>query len=576
MHRGATLVSHLGLSRVTSTSLTHQFPFIFNRRWKFKILQNPNNDRIIHDGRIVFTSIDRPKESARYHFGPSFGRDSVVYTKDNYGISCSLERLTNCRLDLASDSLLWSQQANFMKSELLCNLVMTLREWFLCFVDDTPPYEEAVAAHALDVTHPKYKLRKTALEFLQGNGMVLSHSFVKTCKSKMKEQEHAKPNKKTRNIGDLSCPASLPAGPIMSWFKHAIDRDYVTVVSGMSVTVRFFAEPSHSCLTLAFSKLMSPDTDYYFCVFSDDMCMSGPGIMANLDISSCDSSHGQQLFDKFFSIFNGVHPVAVEELRSQSLRPMVVTSSDGTQVIRMTPKYNVLYSGSTMTTSINTFASMNICLSIVAKCLSTPTIELIMLGARGVGYIVTVDICPSYHHLQFLKFSPVRNTDGIITPILNLGVICRTVGWSKDELPKRTKPVDFSRALVSGFVHAGNHALTDMLRLQYPCEGTRHTDRYHDLGCNLGYISNDELLRRYCVPESEFMHALWMFQTASLGDVVWSPAISRILEKDYGYCSGWTDGFWPQDFDCRRPQDDYLCALQSPLPPDGLAAHARV
>jgi hypothetical protein len=103
---------------------------------------------------------------------------------------------------------------------------------------------------------------------------------------------------------------------------------------------------------------------------------------------------------------------------------------------RKTDGSPTLYSGTTLTTLLNNTACLNIGVSIIESGAETP--DEIIHAAELAGYIVTLEACEIFEDVQFLKHSPVLNTQGYWRPVLNLGVFLRSTGRCRRDLPGRT------------------------------------------------------------------------------------------------------------------------------------------
>jgi len=478
------------------------------------------------------------------YFGPSFGNSSVVYTTDNLGLGLGIERLTCVRQPElhGSDEQLWESHAKFCSSPWAQAVALFWRQKYIDY-SHVDYYEDLLRQHALDRRHVKFKLRRAALMQMYETHGLFADWGPGFNSAKMKPGEDAKVKKKPRTIVDLQTIASLVAGFILDDLKNAIDCDQFYDVCGLRVCIRFYKSPSYDNMSQAFRRLSTSDVDglccdYFFAIFSDDMCVRGPGdFMANIDISQCDSSHGDELFGLLRSTIDvGWYDHAVDGVFAQCKRPLTVWDTSHTQKVTLTPLHHTLFSGSTLTTAINTLASTLICVAIVAWCRNTPSRLGVILGARQAGYVVTVDLCPTYHHLQFLKHSPCVDECGVLVPILNLGVLLRAIGRCKGrQLPKGFTYSNFNSALVRGFVHAGDHAFTLYLRARYCDDVPAYTERYFQMDAHGGFVHTAEMCVRYGLHPSEFDTMIELHASAGCGDVVWSAASDAIFQKDYGY-----------------------------------------
>jgi len=217
--------------------------------------------------------------------------------------------------------------------------------------------------------------------------------------------------------------------------------------------VRYIGSPDHDVLTDLFKWLMDPPTGgLRMCYFSDDCCFSvkcRDGVLwANGDISQCDGSHRSGLFnlveqflttnvDGTRSEFFGSITKAFSLLQNQ----FVVRNAHNAKE-KKTYKFNEpkLYSGSTLTTVVNNFASLAMFFSLV-KLVPDPSLvtrsqyaAAYALAAEKVGYIVKCSVCETVEQLQFLKHFPCRGSDGNYHAIMSIGTFRESVWGSPSRI----------------------------------------------------------------------------------------------------------------------------------------------
>lgn len=439
--------------------------------------------------------------------------------------------------------------------------------------------EEEAADHHAD-PHPKKQLRIQAYEELLETAMITNKVWLKSTTYKVKKDEYAKMYKYIRMIGDLGCPASLQGFRVTKFIKEAQE----VPLNMNSTTFEYIKSPSLEALTHVFENLISPKQNGYFCYFSDDSCYSvrvkGIVYTFNVDISSCDASHSPQLFKAFTNLFRGSVRTDVAALVAQLCTPIVIMSpEDRRKKIKLASDRPRLYSGSTLTTVINNFASLLIGVSLSkvnydALTRSEPVsrhrhiiMEGITSAAERVGYLVTCEPCYDYSHIQFLKNSPVYDTSGVLRPFLNLGVMLRFSGSCHRDLPGRGHTQDdwyhrarlFQKGLLQGcYPNASFLLLRNMRALTQGPEDNKLTAQIKtivdkDLMYKVDQTMNEtlfevdmaEVMRRYTthpdvlVTPAEAYELFRDFSTAGYGMAVAGFGTSKVLKLDYGIsCPG--------------------------------------
>jgi len=211
-----------------------------------------------------------------------------------------------------------------------------------------------------------------------------------------------------------------------------------------------------------------------------------------------------------------------------------------------------MYSGLTITTTINSVASMLIVRSI-AKDKATTPLE-IAAAARKVGFILTTDEAVTYHELQFLKHSPIVDSNGVLQPLLNLGVVLRASGQCKGDLPGRSsvplceRARAFQQALLQGLAPRCHYTFIDNLKatcsgpasieaasrvykdyIQHKFEGNEEQDTF--------FVESEEVFRRYGLTHQQGAELEEYAGDLGYGRAYTGEAVSLVLEKDYGLSS---------------------------------------
>jgi hypothetical protein len=420
-----------------------QIDKLFVSNGKFKYFGGESGYFI--DGKLGFAGGDeKPDGTYKSIIFPCWYNSAVVYAADDAG----LEKAFNYRLGcvrvpevpgyhefLITNQLSYFRddwEMEFFKNEFAAYLAT----WFDGY--DDLDYELKLYA---EQPHAKRKMRMRALRSILTKGDWYHRTFNRRVTGKVKRAELAKNLKATRLINDLTCEGSLLCGFVADQIKKAMAK--FTADKWYS----FIKSPNLVDLTSVFKKLVNPEGQLYFPFFSDDSCVSircSDGIfMANVDISSCDGSHTK-------AIFNFLRAVTRHDSRlfrfvdgaiKQCEMPLSLLSGATSKRVVLKPTSPVLYSGSTLTTLINNFANIAIAFAIKTRLQARADItkaeckELVRFAAEAAGYIVTVDVCDTYHDLQFLKHSPCLNTQGEMVPVLNLGVMLRSFGSCWGDVP---------------------------------------------------------------------------------------------------------------------------------------------
>lgn len=399
--------------------------------------------------------------------------------------------------------------------------------------------------------HAKKLLRVQAWSDLNESGR-FDRLWLRTVTYKMKKDEIAKVGKVPRMIGDLGVAASLQGFRATYFLKKAQAAEPVYYKSG---EIQFIPTPSPTLLINTFSKLIDPPGKYYMCIFSDDACLAvryqGRVYMYNLDISKCDASHGDIVFTTLAGLTTGSLNETMAALLDQCKLPIVIRSrSIPSNCVVLQPKKFTLYSGSTLTTSINNWANINIGISIADRLNEFDGSDGILIdSAARAGYIVTCETCPSYHSLQFLKHSPVYDTNGRLRAVLNLGVLLRLSGTCKGDLPGsgdiKLRAQAFQKALLQGAYPYTSFTLIDRMKLQV--EHARVTAQFENviesmLEYKVGFkesdrirftVDDEELYKRYSLTALE-QAELYTFGELGFGHNYCDSACKKILQADYG------------------------------------------
>lgn len=491
------------------------------------------------------TSPQPPDGAYRTVYGPAVAHDGVTYCKCNHCESLALRRLTAVRVDYGTEYYLqWQQKLFHERPDVNDFFQRVARQYAPHFNDYTDAIYEAHVHHA--DPHAKKKLRIQAWDALCDNSLA-GRLWLRSVTYKLKRIEIAKPGKYGRMIGDLGVAASLQGFRLTNALKIAQDSEVIHFDGGYA---RFIKSPDIQALQEAFDDLISPPGRFVFVFFSDDACYSyrdatGQVHMYNLDISSCDASHGPSIFDRLLSLVPEGQPRAdMQVLVDQCKLPIKLNDcGNHKRKVLLQPVHPRLYSGSTITTSINNVAN----LSIIAAIRLHPDLDPVQAAVKA-GYIITMDKCSTPEGLQFLKHSPIKRADGSgYAPLLNLGVLLRLSGTCKGDLPGRgdldLRARKFQGALLHGVSTHARYRVLDNMRSAFPnCQEQLYTDAVNrnlsESHCSTGatnvtLFDDESVYARYGLNEPEIQELL-AFSHGRIGYTYGGCALSKVLTKDYG------------------------------------------
>lgn len=505
------------------------------------------------DGQLRFTpGEEKPDGAYRTVFGPSFSHNGVVYCNCNDCVSLAFRRLTAVR----------KPEEKGLDRQLTINqniFVQTHQWWFKRLSLLYEPYfiewesmEEAARLHHAD-PHPKRLLREQAWRDLNEAGDEPSRLWLRSVWYKLKCDEIAKPGKVPRMIGDLGVAASLQGFYLTKLLKEAQASEPIFINGGR---MEFISTPNPWRLEHVFKCLIDPPERFFFAYFSDDSCISiriGQKIFTfNLDISKCDASHGPSAFSSMVQIFPEALRDDANRLVEQCRLPIEIRSRAGKEKVKLKPRRPKLYSGATITTVMNNNANTSIGLAISEhEFADNSTVEQVAAGivaaAAKAGYLLSVEHCPIIEDIQFLKNSPVYDVEGVMRPLLNLGVMLRASGTCKGDLPGKgdleLRARQFQSAILHGMYPRCSFPLLDAMKSAVGCEPSVESTRRvtaetqykveNDDTYPLFSVSTAAVYKRYrLTPLAQA--ELAEFSSLSTGYHLSSTAVDLILGKDYG------------------------------------------
>jgi hypothetical protein len=474
------------------------------------------------------------KKIVRWLLGPLFCHSGIVYEKSDVNLIYASYRMLSIREpdQPGLHQNLFDAQIAFMsvvRPEVL-GFKKHVRKWFpmsMSFDD------EFLSRYHLP--HPKRALRLAAgKDLLQGRFARRTQTNVVNYFQKL--LEFAKVGKWPRAVGDLGTHASLIGFFLTEFIKKGMTQAPYEF-SGGHVIILPNAQSDE--LQRAFDLLIRCPGKFVFLIYSDDSCFAyrnGDRVLrANMDITSCDGSHTDALFDFLVSLCPGRYKDVARALVQQCARPFEVRNYDGDCAVRFQASGPRLFSGSTLTTALNNCANFLICVAVVAR----PLVDLAQVPYRAsrVGYLVTLDPVDRVEDYQFLKCSPVLDVSGIYQPVQNLGVVFRAFGACKSPVLRRNAPA-FAASTVAAFFTNVRHQLADLLRERFPNPGRRFSSMLNE-PLRLHVVTPmvfdlQQVFLRYRATSQELQSLLALLSVSEVGKSYQHPLIDRILAIDYG------------------------------------------
>jgi len=529
---------------------------VFRYNKSFKILRGKE---FFVDGVLQFPAVEVTNEffvkkdgSYHTHFGPCVAHSGVMFGANNHNVSEAFSRLSKCRQPeiLGYESWMQNNQREFISANP--DIEAAVAAVVKYGLDEYTTMIEECLEH-YDDPHIKRNERINAVA-----DMVAENLFEKDLwylekggtLYKFKKFEIGKTGKPGRMIGALGCPASLQGFRLTSFLKYALAETDLEYKGG---TIHFCPAPGAAILENVFQNLIEPEGRFYFAYFSDDSCLSirtrdGRLLRCNLDISSCDASHTGALFELLQRVTPERSRDEMRRLIEQCRTPItIVDLADGKNKVVLQPHDYRLYSGSTLTTLINNLANVLIACAIAQADIMS--YEDITTAAQSVGYIVTIDECDDLHKFQFLKHSPVYDTEGRLRALLNPGVLFRLMGTCKGDLPGASSEPFIDRAsrfqagLLQGAYPRVRTPLIDALKANVaaysPCEKVQSIVREElkwkvDPEAEAFAVAPAEVWARYDLLPVEVAELECDLARCKIGDHYQSDATEKVLKRDYG------------------------------------------
>jgi len=432
-------------------------------------------------------------------------------------------------------------------------------------------FEGRIDRKTFDDEHPEWLFKPNAKRLFRMNvnqqALVDGNMFVDDNKPvgfKPKKGELLEPGKK-RGIGDLGAARTNATAAHFSSIKSAMAGVY----THKNYDFEFVEEPSLLKLSSVFEKLVQPGAlgKAYYVYFSDDSCVSAncsDGVIYfNGDIKQCDGSHYTailQLMEEFLTKTNGrenAHYDSVHRAYSYLGKALKFKNplGKGSVLYKFNELCRRMYSGFAGTTTTNNLANIFIGFSLQLLCPDPGLVtkeefmRLYVEAAEMVGYLVKVQICETYHDLQFLKHSPAK-VDGVMVPYMGVGVMLRGHGLFKGDLPGRGDINKRAQTFVSEVAESrigwGNHIINRAFQskiIPKSCKtemtGVVYANYLSDIRSKSnGFIDvvipTQEVAARYRVTEAELQSLADLIEQSRIGELVTSRCATMLYNKDYG------------------------------------------
>lgn len=298
-----------------------------------------------------------------------------------------------------------------------------------------------------------------------------------------------------------------------------------------------------------FNRLLMPTgNSFYF--YSDDslfkFVVDGDVYIFESDISKCDMSNRVAIFYYVYILIRRIFGKTIADgiVKQAHSMARLVNPSNKSEYVNLIPHFFFEYSGLIITTLLNNMASMFIAMSVFNQYEDHKDeisgkddkvdrlMDIILKGARDVGYNLTVQYCASPSKATFLK----RITDGQYSTKC-LGVLLRTFGTMEEYCPAalgltrrefeslthEQRFEIYGRNRVNEHKNDPGNLVLDALRYRFKVEGC--SDNFN----------NDVLKERYPnVSDPGWARLVEIIRNLRIGDQVSCEATVEIFRVDYG------------------------------------------
>jgi hypothetical protein len=357
--------------------------------------------------------------------------------------------------------------------------------------------------------------------------------------------EATKPGKSCRVTVDLTTSRSLYCGWLVDSIKHSMEElDYQV----QGVDCKFVRSPDPVTVGQSFKKMFNQSQALYF---SDDVafalrCADGM-LWAELDISSCDSSNGPDIFGMLLKVTPSRCQHLMTKLMGQCQLPIRI--GFGKNKIVAKPVSYFEYSGSLLTTLLNNLAVVMLLTHVLraydpsaTRAQNRAALEAALSTA---SHKTTLVWCDSFYQMTFLMMNPCRDMSGEIRAILSHGVILRASGRTKEDFrgsgPLEDRVRDHMRCWVMGLRHSGNTPLLQAYerkfpptRLSKPKIDSTPISRFTEHASSRVDLLLEDICTCYSITTVEYMELVSLLESSDVGVGIVCAASKAILLKDYG------------------------------------------
>jgi len=404
-------------------------------------------------------------------------------------------------------------------------------------------------------------------------------SFCTTIKSQMKT-EWMKPGKSIRLTADMG-DTSIYASSLPAYVKIATHGITEYVINGVSLRVFVYSKPTPGDFELIAAEMAfayRTDNCIFIAIASDDSCyagrLAGVSFMANVDVTSNDSSQETLAFAMVYAQQHHIDPDLAKGLLRGVLLPFkVVSPTDPLTSIEIKFHGPMEPSGHPDTTVYNNAGSFLIAIhAFVELCMlrERSAVEgysidedmiqyAIVSGARHVGHLVTYERCSNMAEIQFLKRSFAWSSKrGCFIPVMNVAAYLRSLGTIINDLECKnlgmlpqvfsaTPPDErmklFVSSVVAGWRHESGNSILQALRNRFDARITEEVrDKYVHFTVSeqteVSDYSDEEfgdswLMDRYKLSSVELQEIVQAISHCELGDEFHLAGLTKIYEVDY-------------------------------------------
>lgn len=488
-------------------------------------------------GELKFShSLGGRREQRRVANGWCFAHESVVLSNTVKNLEQALHRLIAVRKgDRPGHDECLRDAQRLMLRQYSGGMRLWMNE-----IDSIEWYEDMIAQadELVPKPHPKKQLRMKTWKECHQSGLHGQVAWLRrTVTWKLKCMEWARFGKIGRIIVDLGTPASLQGGVMCEKIKlwQSIPRIH------RDCYIQFIKKSTFKELKVVFDTLLHSSYRFLIFIFSDDaMACVYDGKnrrWLELDISSCDKSHTEEMFMSYFDVCN-VPSVYRCAFREQMMANIVVRNPEKpTEKIEFEPVGMYLQSGSGLTTSLNTHCWMFM-FYVVAESDAVEIEDILQIFA-DCGYDITCEVREKFEQCTFLKHNPVLcSCCGVYQPVMNVGAILRASGVAKFCFPGKgdltTKTINHQSCVMNGLLKGiRNNTLEALNPRTSLAEIKSYYVQFDDPEEH--WFTDENLFNRYNFTALQIANLRQdILNVSQLGMICYSREADIIFRRDYG------------------------------------------